>query len=523
MPDRQDPRKQQVRQDHIEIEAKYGASPDFRLPDLADLAPGGIESAEHRLAATYFDTGDLRLAARRITLRRRTGGPDAGWHLKIPWGPDAKKEFHEPLGKQEATAPARLSRLVASATRGAPLVPTARISTDRTEYALIGASGERLALLADDAVSGEVLAAADGGDGHPSPCSWREVEVELASGPRTLLRSVGARLEEAGASPSTVGSKLLFVLGGRVPAPLPRPDGGSAGDVVLRYLWDQVQRLLDYDPRVRVDEEDAIHQMRVSTRRIRTVLQAFPSVVDRDATRPVADELRWLSGVLSFARDLEVMRELCARRFAELPRRAAGHDLTDGWLGVLDEQRRRSHDRILRELSGDRYFTLLDDLDRLRAEPPMTEKALREATSVLRRDVARACRRMDAAHDRAVAAPDAETRVTAWHDVRKAAKRARYAATLAQPVLGAPAKRIRAWATELQQVLGEHQDGVALQAYLDGNAPRLAPPGGIGRDAVLVTLGAMAGSEATTGRALIDRAERVWETGPDPKKPLGRR
>ncbi|CAM3811220.1 CYTH and CHAD domain-containing protein [Nocardiopsis rhodophaea] len=508
-------------QEHIEIETKYEVSTDFELPDLTDLAPGGIDSAKHRLVATYFDTEEMRLAARRITLRRRTGGPDAGWHLKIPWGPDAKREFHAPLGKHGRRVPARLARLVASASRGAPLIPAARISTDRTEYALLNKPDEPLVLLADDAVSGEVLVGAED-ESATRCCSWREVEIELASsGTRRLQRHIGERLVSAGAAPSESGSKLLFVLGDRVPPPIPRPDGGSAGDVVLRYLWDQVERLLDYDPRVRLDEEDAIHQMRVATRRIRTVLQVFPSIIDREATRPIADELRWLAGVLGTARDLEVLRARCATRLAELPERAAGQAITDAWLSVLDDQRRSAHSRIVRELSRTRYFSLLDELDRLRGDPPLTEKALREAPAILRSDVKRACRRMDAAHERAITAPDAESRVTAWHDVRKAAKRTRYAATLAQPVLGTPARRIRAWATELQEILGDHQDGVALRTYLNENARRLAPAGATGRDATLVTLGALVGSEVTTGRALIDQAERTWEAGPEPKQLLG--
>ena len=495
---------------HIEFETTFSVDTDAVLPDLADLAPGGIERRSHELDATYFDTGDLRLAARRVTLRRRTGGTDAGWHLKIPWGEGAKREFHVPLGTDTDTVPGELADLARASARGAALRPVARIGTRRTESALRAADGTPLVLVADDTVTGEA------GD---DSTTWREVEVELADGDHALQERVGERLVAAGAAPSATGSKLLTVLGDRVPAPVPRPSGGTAADVVRAYLWDQVEHLLVHDPPVRLDEPDAVHQMRVATRRIRAVLQVFPTVLRRDATRPVADELRRLSGVLGPARDLEVLRERCESWFTELPERTAGHRLTGAWLGAIDDHRAVEARRIAEEMAGARYLALLDALDDLRTEPPLTERAGRAARSVLARDLTRACRRMADAHDHATAARDADTRVTAWHEVRKAAKRIRYAATLAAPVLGGPAKRVRSWASRLQEVLGEHQDGVALRAYLEEHAHTLVAAGD-DRDAALVTLGALAGAEAARGPALIEEAARAWSAGPDPRDPL---
>ncbi|MEV2277416.1 CYTH and CHAD domain-containing protein [Nocardiopsis sp. NPDC049922] len=488
--------------DHIEIETTYSVDRHTPLPDLADLAPGGIEERPHELDATYYDTDDLRLATRRITLRRRTGGTDAGWHLKIPWGTDAKREFHAPLGQDTEAVPSELARLAASAARGEPLRPVARIGTRRTEYELRDTRGEPLALVADDTVTGETT----------TTVAWREIEIELVEGGRELQRDIGQRLASAGATPSATGTKLLTLLGDRVARPVPRPEGGTAGDVVLVYLWDQVEHLLEHDPKVRLDEPDAVHQMRVATRRIRAVLQTFPSVLARKSTRPVADELRRLARVLGQARDLEVLRERCARWIDDLPDHAAGNRLTDVWLHAIDDHRAAEMRQITEELSSPRYFALLEALDRLRADPPLTGAADRTPGPVLARDLGRACRRMSAAHDRAVTAEDADTRLTAWHEVRKAAKRTRYAATLAAPVLGKRAARVRTWASALQEVLGEHQDGVALRTYLDEHAPALLEA--VDTDAVLVTLGAVAGAEAVRGETLIDEAARVWRSGP---------
>ena len=71
-----------------ETEAKYEADPDTVLPPLGDLPQVARTAGPPRqvLDAVYYDTTDLRLLRAGITLRRRTGGEDAGWHLKLPVG-----------------------------------------------------------------------------------------------------------------------------------------------------------------------------------------------------------------------------------------------------------------------------------------------------------------------------------------------------------------------------------------------------------------------------------------------------
>ena len=88
---------------HLEVERKFdvdesSVSPSF--DGLSSVARVERSPAQH-LEAVYFDTPDHDLAARRITLRRRTGGPDEGWHLKLPAGTDARTEVMEPLGEAD--------------------------------------------------------------------------------------------------------------------------------------------------------------------------------------------------------------------------------------------------------------------------------------------------------------------------------------------------------------------------------------------------------------------------------------
>jgi inorganic triphosphatase YgiF len=201
--------------DHLETEQKYDADAGFVLPKLGRLPElGGRRATSPRriyLSATYFDTEDQRLIRHKVTLRRRVGGDDEGWHLKLPAGKDTRQELHAPLDEgNTGTAPARLTARVEKITAGEHLRPVAILDTERTVVTLAGPSGDALVEIADDLVT----AVRFGEDNEPM--RWREIEVEVlspgaeASG---LLETVGTVLREAGARPSASGSKLARVLG----------------------------------------------------------------------------------------------------------------------------------------------------------------------------------------------------------------------------------------------------------------------------------------------------------------------
>jgi CYTH domain len=217
----------------IETERKYDAAADFALPDLAGLDNVAAVTGPrtYRLRAVYFDTADFSLAKAKITLRRRTGGTDAGWHLKLPAGAEDRREVHAPLGRSTRKVPARLADLVTRWTGGRPLQPIARLATTRRVRWLAGQDGQVLAEIADDLVSGSLpgpapaspagRAASQAGPGGPQwqeVSRWREVEIELGTGPRELLDSVGALLVRAGAERSAAASKLSRLLASAGPA-----------------------------------------------------------------------------------------------------------------------------------------------------------------------------------------------------------------------------------------------------------------------------------------------------------------
>lgn len=492
---------------HLEIERKYDAADGFVLPDLSDM-PGCVTVSEpetHLLVATYFDTSELALAARGITLRRRSGGTDAGWHLKIPVSRDAREELQAPLGEAE-TVPGRLADMVAASTRGEPLGPVAVLGTRRLVVRLLDAAGAVLAEVADDAVRGEAQ------DRDQGPVAWREIEVELGeAGSPDLLKAVGRRLRKAGARRSTASSKLSRVLTPDRPAhdatardgteperqAAAAPAPGTAGEAAVAYLTTQVQAVLALDPKARLGKPDAVHRMRVAVRRTRSVLRSYGRVLDRTRTDPIQPELRWLASVLGEVRDLEVLRDRFAARLDELPEPESRHRR---WLDAFAEREPAAYGRMNASLSSPRYFALLGELDALIAEPPLTGRAGRPAVKELPRIVTRAWRRLERTYTSAETAPDP---VAARHEARKDAKRARYAAEAAIPVLGRPAENVARQAELLQETMGGYQDGVIAQQHLAQAAATADPE-------EVFTLGVLSGIEHAAAQSALREIPQVW-------------
>jgi CHAD domain-containing protein len=449
-----------------EVERTYDVAAGTVVPTLTGLVDGLVmgQPVELHLEAVYFDTADLALARRGVTLRRRTGGEDAGWHVKLPRSGDARTEQRFPLGRATKTVPKAVLPSVQALVRDRPLVPVARIATRRLERVLHDSDGTVLARLCDDEVEAQRLV-----EPQQYP-SWREWEVELDGGDADLLDTVGARLVEQGASPAGTSTKLLRVLGDLAPAR--RPADGSegadanAGQLLVAHVADVTTTLHRYDARLRAGEEDAVHQLRIAARRLRSALRTFAPVLDRERTDPLAEELRWLGQLLNDARDAQVMREHLLHLLDHEP-----VELVVGPVRSRVDDELRSAERTGREtavaaLGSERYFRLLDDLDALIDDPPLTGDASAPAgdllPTLLRRDMKRLRRAVDAVGR----AEDAAATDAALHEARKKAKRLRYAAEAAGPAMGKEADRVARRAKRVQQALGRHQDTVVARAHL---------------------------------------------------------
>ena len=490
-----------------EVESKFEIGEGFTMPEFDGL-PGVAGVAEpqiHSLDAIYFDTDDLRLLAHGVTLRRRTGGSDAGWHLKLPEAAVAatreRQEVRLPIGRTR-TVPAALARQVAVYARGEALVPVVRLRTRRVERPVLASDGRVLAEIAED----EVSASAPSANGaQTSVSAWSELEVELVEGPGEVLAAISERVVRAGALPSASPSKVSRALSDRLDLLGRGPGSGSvangrpilpersAGAVVLAHLAEHVRRLQANDPLVRADEHDAVHQMRVATRRLRSALATFRPLFDRDVTDPLREELQWLAGVLGAARDAEVIRDRLRHLVDAEPGDLVLGPVQARIITTMGTRYRRAHATVLSELDGRRYFDLLEALDRLVDQPAVTEVAAGKADKVLLPLVAKSWKKMKRLHRAAQqlqrSAEDADRAehldhphglppgslvdVTgqsaadlALHELRKAAKRARYAGEAVTARYGKDARRWAGAMEAIQETLGGHQDTVVVRAQL---------------------------------------------------------
>ena len=447
---------------HREIESKFDVGDEVDLSGVCRVA--GVRAlqkpVEQQLNAEYFDTSDHRLLAAGIGLRRRTGGEDDGWHLKVAESLGERIEVRRPLGRTDRV-PKELRDLVTVHVRDAELAPVARLRTHRRLHRLVDDRGAVIAEVAEDDVR------ADNGEGARQ--RWREVEVELVDNDDLdLLAALGGALVDAGASPAPHLSKLERALGRAHTQTSGTSDvggeAGSAGAVVATYLTEQVAALVDVDPAVRVDREDAVHKMRVAVRRLRSALATYRRLLDRDVTEPLRDELKWLGGLLGPARDAEVIRDHLDAAVRAEPRAVVIGPVRRRVDSTLNRDHREAHQRVVTVMTSARYLALIDVLERIDQAVVDDERTRRPARKEMRKHVRRAHRRMRRALEEAMAG-DGPTDEQ-LHEVRKATKRVRYAAESVGDVYGSKASKLAAAMEDAQETLGDLQDSVVVRNVL---------------------------------------------------------
>jgi CHAD domain-containing protein len=442
---------------HREREDKYAVADDFVLPDLSDLAGEGgrVEEVQHVLTNLYHDTAGGDLWSARVTLRRRTGGGEDGWQLKLPAGA-ARTEVAS--AARSHTVPKALAEVVFGLTRGQPLAPVAELRTERAVTRLVGADERVLAEVADDRVSSMTL-------GEESRLDrWREVEVELGkeTTDEALLTAVGRRLLDAGAQRAASPSKLARALGLAPVEPLETPAAVTVADLVTRYVREQCEEILRGDLALRLGEP-RVHKTRVAIRRLRSTLRVYGDLLDAEPAQRLDTELTWLASLLGEVRDREVLLARFQAQLAELPAELVLGPVAADLDAVLSSEGRRHLQELTSELKSPRQLELLEALTRWRTEPPFLETAGAAPDQV--RSYVRASRQKLRKRLRQAQQASGPAQEVLLHRARKAAKRARYAAELAVPAWSKAAQHVER-AQDLQTLLGEHQDSVVAGAFL---------------------------------------------------------
>ena len=422
-------------------ELRLDVDPGFRLPDL-----GGRPLPPRTFTSTYYDTAGRRLGRAGVTLRRRVESRTGLWQLKLP--SEIGYELEERGGP--GGPPERFLRLLPALLRGgATLEPVATLRTRRAGVT-VGTRADRIEVVIETVA---VL------EGRRVASTFAALEATVVAGSGDRLAAIGKTLRKAGARRPGGRSKIAELL----EPPLPEPAAADAGALarLQELLADQYTAMLGNDPGVRLGEDaEALHQLRVATRRSRALLRAARGLVAGWWAEPLRAELAWLGGLLGPVRDLDVLLEHLdveaavlegddARAFRRLRKRLA------------DE---RDDDRatLLHAMDEPRYYRLLDTLVRAGSAPAGDgEVSLTEIAEAAFARLRRAAKSL----------PKKPTD-DELHAVRIDTKRARYAAELAAPALGKAGARLVERAKDLQDVIGEHQDAVVAEARIRSLAER---------------------------------------------------
>jgi CHAD domain-containing protein len=216
-----------------------------------------------------------------------------------------------------------------------------------------------------------------------------------------------------------------------------------------------------HDPGVRLgDDPEDVHRARVATRRLRSQLRSFRTVLQAEWSDPLRDELRWLADQLGAVRDRQVMAARVRSRLAEVP--ASDRPMVGELARQLTAESEEVRARLVLDMRSDRYINLLEKLIEASRTPALLPGAAQPGAQVVPQLVRRDWKKLRSA---VRALPD-EPADADLHRVRILAKRARYAAEAARPIGVQKSVAFAKAAAELQGVLGDHQDSVNAQAWL---------------------------------------------------------
>ncbi|MDP3867270.1 CYTH and CHAD domain-containing protein [Phenylobacterium sp.] len=287
-----------------EIELKFLCEPQDVTALLA-AAPPGLEETKH-FTAVYFDTPDGHLQAAHVSLRLRESNGKRVQTLKR--GDGFAREEHEAKVAGDTlnlTMPAVRTALKPAQRKALEPVFTVRVTRQQRTFTYAGAQIE-LALDQGDITTG---------DKRSILC---ELELELKSGDPAALFALARQL--------SVTAPLYLSFDGKASqgqalragtereprrhdkAPLRR--GGTAGEAFQTIARNALVQIAANGLVLReAESQDALHQLRVAVRRLRSAMSTFKAVVDDPRVADLKAELKWLSGACDEARDLDVFAQ----------------------------------------------------------------------------------------------------------------------------------------------------------------------------------------------------------------------
>lgn len=463
----------------VERETKLTVDTAFRLPKLPGrpLAPRVFNS-------TYYDSLDHCLAHSQITLRYRVEGRLGLWQLKLP-GFDGRREI-ELRGESGVVPTVFLDALIVHL-EGKQLTPVAMLRTRRTGVRVAFGGGMEADVVLD---SVSVMMR------EKIVQRFHELEIEWHTCDNRCVDRLVHDLCRAGARPHDGRPKLFRALSTSYgPAAAP-PRNAPVRQHLQHYLTSQVDNLRCHDPGTRLGgEPEDLHQMRVATRKLRSILRSAHRMVDPKWADPLVGGLTWLGKLFGFVRDMDVQVAYFQEEAAHLSVR--DRKPLERFILYLQVERDKAHQMLADEMKSARYVSFLHKL----------HESTRDPVTIARRGSLKkiAARQFGKLSKEIRALPRVPSNVD-LHRVRIKAKRARYAAELAELSMGKSAGRFAKAAKKFQDVLGRHQDAVVAERHV--------------RELVEKIQGERA---AFTGGLLVARAHREREEARDEFRTAWRR
>jgi CHAD domain-containing protein len=244
----------------------------------------------------------------------------------------------------------------------------------------------------------------------------------------------------------------------------------TAAAALHRYLAEQRGAFATADEDVRRGE--SVHDLRVAARRIRAVLVAYRPLLESSRVDGLARELRWAGRELSDLRDAEVLRESIDTVLQAEPGDRCSEPLREVIHRRLNDAEDLLRRRVAAAMHSDRWSALSTALDEIVADPLLLiENESSGDTSddhILVEHATRTLRRLRRRVETAAVA-SAATRYVCLHDVRKSAKRMRYALE----VIGLDEPKAQQLADEVRAIpsaIGDYLDAVRAASWIEGFA-----------------------------------------------------
>jgi triphosphatase len=465
-----------------------------------------------RLHSLYVDTAAFTLVRQAVAVRLRRAGPR--WEATAKWAGEVEDSVHErpeltvalahaprfPFALPEGPLRLHLGALVA----GRPLAPILITDIERRRFDVLAAG--RTQAVAELALDRVTLRPPRG---RGVAVRYRELEIELREGTRDDVDTLAQQLQHrfdlppSGASKFARGLALFYgpELWDTHPPTLRAHD--TLGEAARKVIALHLGQLRAHDPGTRLGEDpEALHDMRVATRRLRAALRTFELGIPGQLRAYLSRELPWLGELLGSVRDLDVQLSLLDQYRQTVP--AEHREGLAPFRKSLEAVRAQRRTLMLAALDSARYFRLLVQLERFALGRAARRRPFNEPITQLGcRAIRRGFRRVLKRGTRVSAVPTDEE----LHALRIRVKRLRYLLEFLRDITGKPGRQLVKRMIRLQDLLGLHHDATVtagfIRRYVE-EAGAQSPP------TFLLALGAFGGEQMRLAASARADFQKAW-------------